>query len=58
MLYEVITYSLKYQSLKDGQPDTTTTVKKIAELLKIGNSWKISKVDTLKTFHDSDITVE
>lgn len=48
-----ITYTLTYMTVDDTEKEFTTDVKKIAEILKEGDLWKIAAVDTVKTYHES-----
>jgi hypothetical protein len=47
-----ITYTLRFDTLKEGKKTTLTEIKKIALLKKLGKEWLISDVNNIKTFHD------
>ncbi|MCO4794666.1 MAG: hypothetical protein KC493_13190 [Bacteriovoracaceae bacterium] len=55
-----ITYTLSYDQYQDGKRQYENEVKKIAEIRKIEESWKIADVSNVKTYIDSkeEITVE
>ncbi len=49
----IVTYIIKYKTESGGKKAFETEVKKIAEVIKEGESWKLSDVKNIKTFHDS-----
>jgi hypothetical protein len=55
-----ITYYISYYTHSNGKNDFLTETKKIAEMKKVNNLWKIAGVTHIKTFHDSlnDIEVK
>jgi hypothetical protein len=48
-----ITYTLSYDQYQDGQRTYETEVKKIAEIRKVEETWKIADVSNVKTYIDS-----
>jgi len=48
-----ITYTLSFASLKGGKEAFRSEVKKIAEMVKVDDSWKVSDVTNVKTYIDS-----
>lgn len=48
-----LTYTLKYASPRKGEEDYLMSVKKIAEMIKVNEFWKISKVSDLKSHLES-----
>mgnify|MGYP000067357723 CR=1 FL=1 len=53
-----LTYTLKYSSPKEGDEDYLMSVKKIAEIVKDEEMWKISKVSDLKSHLESFKPIE
>ena len=51
----VLTYVVSYDTQKEGEEKASfsTETKKLAEFRKEEGKWKIAKVTSLKTFHDS-----
>lgn len=48
-----ITYSLSYDTLENNKKTFSSEVKKVAELKQEDGNWKISDINTIKTFHES-----
>ncbi len=48
-----ITYTISYDQLKNGTVDVSAEVKKIAQLKKVEEKWKIVEVDEVKTYFES-----
>ena len=48
-----ITYTLSYDQYLDGQRKYENEVKKIADIRKLEDSWKIADVSNVKTYIDS-----
>lgn len=48
-----ITYTLSYEIYDESEKVFSAEVKKIAELKKVENTWKVSDVSNIKTFYDS-----
>lgn len=48
-----ITYSLAYETLENNKKVFSSEVKKVAEMKLEDGSWKISDINTIKTFHES-----
>jgi len=49
----IVTYIIKYKTESNGKKAFETEVKKIAEVVKEGEFWKLSDVKNIKTFHES-----
>ncbi len=49
----IITYIIKYDTNPENKKMYKTEVKKLAEVVKEGEGWKLSDIKNLKTFHDS-----
>lgn len=50
----VVTYSAKYKTKNKEEGTFGSEVKKIAEVIKEEEFWKMAKVTNLKTFHESN----
>lgn len=53
-----LTYVVKYNVFVENKPSYETEVKKIAELVRIDNNWKISAVKNRKTFIDAKSAID
>lgn len=54
-----VTYSIKYDTFDNSDGKVfTSEIKKIAQLQKENNEWKIVDVNNIKTFHDSKKALE
>ena len=53
-----ITYTLKIIKKKDGRPDFEIEVKKIARLEREEEEWKISKISELKSYFETEKTID
>lgn len=49
----VVTYIVEYKTESKSESTFSSEVKKVAEVEKIGEEWKISSVRNIKTFHES-----
>jgi hypothetical protein len=52
-----ITYTVSYDQLKSGTVDVSAEVKKIAQLKKIEEKWKIVEIDEVKTYFENKSTI-
>jgi len=52
-----LTYVIKYDVVLEDKKEFQSEVKKVASLIKDGETWKISEVSNIKTFHDSLIPI-
>ncbi|TDJ04641.1 MAG: hypothetical protein E2O68_07860 [Deltaproteobacteria bacterium] len=48
-----ITYTLSFSTLRKGNEIFRSEVKKIADMVKVDGSWKVSDVTNIKTYIDS-----
>lgn len=53
-----LTYTVSYEVHENNKVNFDTEVKKIAELVKIENSWKISEVSNRKTYIESKSAID
>ena len=52
-----ITYIVSYDTNSDTKKSFETEVKKLAEVQKVGENWKIASIKNLKTFHESLVPI-
>jgi hypothetical protein len=48
-----LTYSIAYLTRKDDKTQTSSEVKKIAEMVQVENRWLIADVSNIKTYHEN-----
>ncbi len=48
-----ITYIISYETVRDEKIEFKTETKKIAEVIKTQDGWRVAEVTHLKTYHDS-----
>lgn len=52
-----LTYIVKYDTVEDSKKTFKSEVKKVAMLVKSGETWKISEVSNLKTYIESSVPI-
>lgn len=53
-----LTYTVTYDIIKENRNLYSVEVKKIAELHRESNTWKIASISNIKTFLDSKISID
>lgn len=53
-----LTFIIKFETYGNDKKLFTSEVKKLANLKKIENSWKIADINNVKTYHDSHVPIE